>query len=173
MAASVSRFDESSLRPPAGVGPSRSPAARIGKYEVEREIGCGGLIKVFRGFDREIDRPVALKVLTAVADLGMVSRFRREVADIARLRTPRVVSIYELGEHVGFPFAALQAPSDNDLKQLLLCQSPLTLLQKMLILWQVGEGLQAAYQAGVAFVRLRPSGVALDRDGQAAIHDFG
>ncbi len=173
MAASVSRFDESSLRPAAGAGPSRSPAARIGKYEVEREIGCGGLIKVFRAFDREIDRPVALKVLTAVADHAVVARFRREVADMARLRTPRVVSIYELGEHVGFPFAALQAPSDNDLKHLLLCRSPLTLLQKMLILWQVGEGLQAAQQAGIGFVRLRPSGVALDRDGQAALHDFG
>jgi len=173
MAASVTQFEESSLRAAAGAGLSRSPAARIGKYEVEREIGCGGLIKAFRGFDREIGRPVALKVLTAANDLSIVTRFRREVADMARLRTPRVVSVYELGEHVGFPFVAMQAPTDNHLRQLLLCESPLTLLQKMLILWQVGEGLEAAHQAGLAFVRLRPSGVALDRDGQAALHDFG
>src|SRR5438094_529283 len=145
MAASASQFDESSLRPAVAAGSSRSPAARIGKYEIEREIGRGGLIKVFRGFDREIGRPVALKVLTGVADHGVVARFRREVADMARLQTPRVVSIYELGEHVGFPFVAMQAPTDNDLKQLLLCRSPLTLLQKMLILWQVGEGLDAAH----------------------------
>src|SRR5215831_12332025 len=93
---------------PADVHTARPAVTRIGKYEVEREVGGGTRVRVFRALDRDTGRPVTLKVLTDIADRLLHERFRREVAAAARLRHPAIVSVYELGEHVGLPFAALQ-----------------------------------------------------------------
>jgi TonB family protein len=147
--------------------------ARIGKYEVEAEIGHSATVKVFRALDRDTGRPVTLKVLTDVADRVLVERFRREVAAAAGLRHPRFIAIYELGEHVGLPFAAMQHLDGDGLRGAIQTQRSLTLLEKMLIMWQVAEGVQAAYRGGLSYVGIRPSGIALAGDGSVTIQDFG
>ncbi len=154
-------------------GSPRPAPARIGKYEIESEIGQGALVKAFRAFDRDTGRPVTLKVLTEVADRGLVERFRREAAAVSRLHHRSIIGIYELGEHVGLPFVAQQHLGDDNLRGAIRNQTSLTLLQKMLILWGVAEGLQTAHLAGLTQVGLRPGGIALGRDGSVTIQDFG
>ena len=170
----------SSAKGPAGRGRSlssnggrRATTARIGKYEVEAEIGHSSIVGVFRAFDRDIGRPVMLKVLTDVADRSLIERFRREVAMAANLRSRSVIAIYEAGEHVGLPFAAMQHLGDDNLREAIQSRRPIPLLQKMRVMWQVAEGLQAAYRGGLPYVGLRPSGIALDSEGTATIQDFG
>jgi len=148
-------------------------SARIGKYEVEAEIGESATVKVFRALDRDTGRPVTLKVLTDVADRALVERFRREIATAAGLRNRSFIAIYELGEHVGLPFAAMQHLDGDTLRRGIQTQRALTLLQKMLIMWQVAEGVQAAYRGGLSYVGIRPSGIALASDGSVTIQDFG
>ncbi|HJT89637.1 MAG TPA: TonB family protein [Bryobacteraceae bacterium] len=159
--------------PAPGGAALRSVSARIGKYEVEDEIGHTPWMKAFRAFDRDTGRNVILRVLTDVGNRPAIERFRREVAAAANLRTRQMVAIYELGEHVGLPFAALQDLGKDHLRQLIREQRPLTLLQKMLIMWQVAEGAQAAHRGGLSYVGIRPSGIALPGDGAAVIQDFG
>lgn len=159
--------------PAPGGAALRSVSARIGKYEVEDEIGHTPWMKAFRAFDRDTGRNVILRVLTDVGNRPAIERFRREVAAAANLRTRHMVAIYELGEHVGLPFAALQDLGKDHLRQLIREQRPLTLLQKMLIMWQVAEGAQAAHRGGLSYVGIRPSGIALPGDGAAVIQDFG
>jgi len=153
--------------------PERPALPRIEKYEVETEIGRGDLVRVFRAFDRSLGRPVTLKLLTDLGGSALTRRFRAEVASIAKLRSPHLIAIYGLGEHVGLPFAAMQVLGEDDLGQAIRNQRELTLLQKMLILGQVAEGVRAANQGGLSYVGLRPSGIALGDDGKAIIQDFG
>jgi len=157
--------------------PSRLPVwPRIEKYDVETEIGRGDLVRVFRAFDRDLSRPATLKVLTDVAGSALTRRFRAEVASVGKLRSPHIIAVYGLGEHVGLPFAAMQVLGDDDLRQAIRTKRPLSLLQKMLILWQVAEGVRAANLGGLAHVGLRPSGIAIDSSANGAnaiIQDFG
>src|SRR6516225_7274054 len=97
-------FDNPRWNRLAEMTPSSAPP-RIGKYEIREEIGHEVLVSVFRAVDRDIGRPVTLKVLTDVTNLGIRTRFRREVATIAKVRNDSVAAVYELGEHAGFPFA--------------------------------------------------------------------
>jgi len=131
------------------------------------------VVRVFHARDRATGRRVTLKVLTDLADHARVERFRREVAAVANLRSASLVSIYELGEHVGMPFAALEYLGDDHLGHAITGRRPFTLLDKMRIMWQVAEGVQAAHQAGLAHVGLCPSGIALCPDGSAKVQDFG
>ena len=154
-------------------GHQRAVPGRIGKYEVEAETGHTSLGRVFRAFDRDTGRPVSLAVLTEVAGRPLAERFRREVAIAANLRCASLAAIYELGEHLGLPFAAIEYLGDDTLRRAIDARRPLTLFQKTLIMWQVAEGLQAAHGAGLAHVGIRPSGIALGAGGRAIIHDFG
>lgn len=154
-------------------GHQRAVPPRIGKYEVEAETAHTPLGRVFRAFDRDTGRTVSLAVLTEVAGRPLAERFRREVALAANLRTPGVVAIYELGEHLGLPFAAMQYLGDDTLRRAIDERRSLTLLQKALIMWQVAEGLQALQEGGLICAGIRPSGIALDAGGHAAIQDFG
>lgn len=170
----IKPYDEG--RPLRPKRPQRPVSPRIEKYDVETEIGHGDLVRVFRAFDRDLGRPVTLKVLTDLAGSALTGRFRAEVATAGKLRNPHIIAIYALGEHVGLPFAAMQVLGDNDLRQTIRAKRPLSLLQKMLVLWQVAEGVRAANLGGLAHVGLRPSGIALE-DGSGGAHaiiqDFG
>ena len=147
--------------------------AHIGKYEVEAEIAERSRVQVFRGFDRDTGRPVTLKILADIADLELHDRFRREVAVAAKLRHPSIIAIYELGEHVGLPFAAMQHLEGEDLKEVMKAAKPLTLLGKMLIMWQVAEGVRAAHRGGLSHLGIHPAGIVLAGDGHVTLQDFG
>src|SRR6266436_6052231 len=67
----------------------------------------------------------------------------------------------------------MQHLGDDDLRRAIKTQRPLTLLQKMLIMWQVAEGARAVHCGGLAYIGIRPSGIALASDGRATIQDFG
>src|SRR5262245_1281919 len=73
---------------------------RLGSYEVQALIGSGGMASVYGGFDHNLLRPVAIKVLSAAAaaDPSFAARFRQEARLIASLRHPHVVQVYDFGE---------------------------------------------------------------------------
>ncbi len=157
----------------SSIGSGVSVSTRIGKYEVDTEASGGSIVRVFHAWDRATGRRVILKVLTDVADLRRAERFRREVAAMANARNPRLVAIYELGEHVGMPFAAAEYVGDDHLGHVICGDRSLTLLEKMRAMCQVAEGVQAAHSGGLAYVGLHPRGIALCADGSAKVQDFG
>ncbi|HLK50225.1 MAG TPA: TonB family protein [Bryobacteraceae bacterium] len=157
----------------SSAGNGRTASTRIGKYDVEGEIGGGTSVRVFHGWDRATGRRVTLKVLTDVAETLRAERFRREVAAVANLRSPNLISIYELGEHVGMPFVAAEYLGEEHLGRAIAGARTFSALEKMRVMWQVAEGVRAAHRGGLAYVGLRPSGIALGADGSAKIQDFG
>ena len=75
--------------------------SKIGKYTVEAELGRGGFGRVYRSFDPDVKRQVAIKVLTAESDPELVRRFQIEVGTTGNLRHNNIVTLYECGEQSG------------------------------------------------------------------------
>src|SRR6476620_4991137 len=98
--------------------------SRIGKYDILAEIGNGTLVKLFRASDRDTGRRVVLKLLAQSQDHRLVELFRRTVATAARLHHRNLITIYELGENNGQPFAVMQDLDGRELASAIKGQPP-------------------------------------------------
>lgn len=143
------------------------------RYELGECLGEGGMGQVFKAFDRRLGRPVALKFLTQ-EDPAMRRLFRREARIQARLEHRHVLPIYDRGEWGGRPFLAMRYVAGGTLAEV---DDALSLGQKVRLLIQVAEGLDAVHRAGLLHRDVKPSNVLVARmaDGEleALITDFG
>ena len=146
---------------------------RIGKYEIQSELGRGGFGRVYRAYDATVGRLVAVKVLTAEAGKDLLTRFKNEAAAAGNLHHENIVTIYEFGEDKGLPFIAMEFLEGEDLQQVIASRRPLTLLQKLSIMSQVAEGLYCAHRHGVVHRDVKPANIRLLPDGAVKIMDFG
>src|SRR5258708_19641330 len=90
----------------------------IGRYRVLGLLGQGAMGIVYRGRDEALERDVALKVMSlGQADADARGRFQREAKAAGRLQHPNIITIYELGEHQGSPFMALELLEGVDLQR--------------------------------------------------------
>ncbi|WP_051217878.1 serine/threonine-protein kinase [Nocardioides insulae] len=151
----------------------------FGRYRVDRELGRGGMGVVYAATDRELGRPVALKVVSA--DLGgaeeFLARFAREATLLARLDSPHVTAIYSYGEHEGNPYIATQLVPGGDLGALLGQRGPMPPQTAAAVCAQIADALADAHRAGVIHRDVKPSNVLL-RDPNALqphayLCDFG
>ncbi len=147
--------------------------SRLGRYEVLAELGRGGFGHVYRGLDPTLGSPVAIKMLIAGGDQGMLTRFRGEAAAARRLRHPNIITVYDFGEQDGAPFIVMELLDGRDLEWVITTRYPLTMLHKLQILAQVASGLRHAHAAGIIHRDVKPANIMLLRDGSIKIMDFG
>jgi eukaryotic-like serine/threonine-protein kinase len=147
---------------------------QIGRFRVLDIVGEGAMGVVFRGRDESLDRDVALKVMRAgAADAEDKERFLREARAVARLQHPNIVTIYELGEHEGSPFIAMELLEGVDLQRAIeggLRPNPRVTLP---IVLQLLAGLGHAHDHGIVHRDVKPSNLFLPRGRPAKIMDFG
>jgi len=148
---------------------------RIGRYRILEVLGQGAMGIVYRGVDETLDRQVAIKVMSGShgADMDARARFKREAQAAARLQHPNIVTIYELGEHEGSPFIALELLEGIDLQGAIetgLRPGPKATLPVVL---QILRGLGHAHEQGIVHRDVKPSNVFLPRGRPAKIMDFG
>ncbi len=146
---------------------------RIGRYEVQAELGRGGFGRVFRAFDPTVGRLVAIKTLTASGEQDMLTRFRNEAAAAGRLRHQNIVIIYDFGEHEGAPFLVMELLDGEDIERIITNNRPLTLLKKLDIMMQSAAGLHHAHSKGIVHRDVKPANIMLLSDGSVKIMDFG
>ncbi len=149
---------------------------RIGKYEVVKLLGRGGMGAVYRAFDPVLEREVALKVMLpeAAGDPEHKQRFEREARAVARLSHPAVVTVFDLGYHTdGSPYIVMELLRGLDLYGRLKQEPALSLAEKTSIVAQVLDGLGHAHKAGIVHRDIKPANVFLTEDGSARIMDFG
>ncbi len=146
---------------------------KIGKYEIQAELGQGGFGRVYRAFDPTVGRPVALKILMTEGNRDLLTRFRNEATSAGNLQHRNIVTIYDFGEFSGRPYLVMELLEGEDLTQTISSGKKLTLLQKMNVMDQVADGLECAHSNGVVHRDVKPANIRLLPDGTVKILDFG
>ncbi|HEY3987921.1 MAG TPA: protein kinase [Acidobacteriaceae bacterium] len=151
--------------------PKSPTLSRIGRYDVICELGRGGMGIVYRGEDKLIGRDVAIKTLTEVTP-ELRERFYVE-ARSGILSHPNIVTVYELGEHEGSPFIAMEFLAGESLDKILRQRGRLPVLETLSIVEQLCAGLGYAHQHGLVHRDVKPANVIVLPDGRSKIVDFG
>jgi eukaryotic-like serine/threonine-protein kinase len=148
---------------------------RIGKYEVIDLLGRGGMGLVYRAFDRQLNREVAIKTVTEgfTGDQEMLKRFYQEAAKTGALRHPNIVTVYDLGEQDGFPYIVMEYLSGDPLDRLIQSGKAQSLGYKLKILEQVCYALGYAHRNDVIHRDVKPANVIVQPDGAVKLLDFG
>lgn len=147
--------------------------SRLGRFEIQAEIGRGGFGQVFYALDPLMNRAVAIKVLTATEDVGSLNRFKNEATAAGNLRHENIITVYEFGQSGEVPFLVMEYLNGEDLLSVIRNQTPLSLYQKVRIMDQVADGLHCAHQNGVLHRDVKPANIMLLKDGGVKIMDFG
>src|SRR5882762_3979274 len=151
-----------------------SANSTLSHYRIVSKIGAGGMGEVYLAQDTRLDRRVALKILPAdvTSNRDRMDRFVREAKAAAALNHPNIAHIYEIGEHEGTNFIAMEFVEGMTLREKI--HRERTELKKLLrYLQHVAEGLAKAHAAGIVHRDLKPDNVMVTRDGHAKILDFG
>lgn len=152
------------------------PGQRIlGEYELLEWIGQGGMGMVYRARHHRLQRDVALKLLSAgpwASDL-FVARFQQEAQHAARLQHPNIVTIYEIGEHRGLIYYAMELVEGVSLDVQLEREGPLQPRAAAALLGNVAEAVDYAHRLDVLHLDLKPGNVLMAATGVAKIADFG
>jgi formylglycine-generating enzyme required for sulfatase activity len=148
---------------------------KLGKYEIEGEIGHGSMGIVYRARDPMIGRAVALKTMSPSleTDEKFAQRFVTEARAAGSLSHPNIVTIYEIGLEGNMPFIAMEFLEGTDLERLIATHAPLPLLRKLDICLQICRGLQYAHEQGVIHRDIKPANVVVLKNGGVKIVDFG
>lgn len=147
------------------------PPEYFEEYRLRRRVGRGGFGEVFLGHDLLLDRPVAVKFISAAhPDAKMRDRFLSEARAAARLQHPNVVSIYRVGEVQGRLFIVSEYLRGKSLAAL---PRPMGSGQVLAIGVGLARGLAAAHRAGVLHRDIKPANAALTHDGEPKLLDFG
>jgi hypothetical protein len=146
-----------------------------GDYEVDRELGRGGMAAVFKATELPLKRTVALKVL--LPELGLTAtaaeRFKREASLVAGLDHPNVVQVYRVGQVGGIFYIAMRFVEGRSLHSILEAQGALPLSAVLAILRGATRGLAFAHQRGVVHRDVKGGNILVDSDGRVLLSDFG
>ena len=150
-------------------------AAFADRYDIERELGHGGMATVYLARDRKHDRRVALKVLRPelVSSLG-ASRFLREIAIAAHLAHPHILTLIDSGETAtgGFLYYVMPFAEGESLRERLAREGPLPVVETTRLLREVADALAYAHTQGVVHRDIKPDNVLLLGQ-HAVVVDFG
>ncbi len=156
--------------------------SRLGGYEIEAELGRGGMGIVYRARQLNADRLVALKVirmdrlaaLTATERRQWLERFHREAQLVASLDQPdQIVTLHEIGEHDGQPYFTMRLVTGGTLAQRLKQADRPRPRDSARLLATVARAVHYAHQRGILHRDLKPGNVLLDDEGRPLVSDFG
>ena len=145
----------------------------LGHYRIESQLGEGGMGVVYRAHDIHLDRPVAIKVLSAdaVSDPERKKRFVQEARTASALNHPNIVHIYDIGEWNGMDYIAMEYISGKTLGEIAKA-GPLAI--RDLVTWaaQAADALAAAHRAGIIHRDIKPANIMVTEAGLVKVLDF-
>ena len=145
---------------------------KIGRYEILGELGRGAMGRVYRAFDPNIGRQLAIKTIPLnPADEELGWRFRREAQAAGVLSHPNIVTIYDAGADEGFLYIAMELVNGETLQQIL-SRGPLPVEQAILLAQQVAAALDHAHAREIIHRDIKPANIMV-QEGQAKVTDFG
>ncbi len=146
-----------------------------GRYQIIEELGQGGMGKVYKAFDKEVNVRVALKLVKPeiAADKNTIERFRNELKVARDISQKNICRMYDLGRDAETYFITMEYVSGEDLRSFIRRARRLDIGTAISIARQVCEGLSEAHRLGVIHRDLKPSNIMIDQEGNAKIMDFG
>src|SRR5262245_60723377 len=150
-----------------------APGTRLGPYEIQAPLGAGGMGEVYRAQDTRLNRPVAIKFLSAdTADASARRRFQQEAQTASSLNHPHILTVFEAGEWEGRHYLVTEFLDGGTLKEWARAE-PRTWRQIVDLLVGVADGLAAAHAAGILHRDIKPENILVTRNGYAKLADFG
>jgi eukaryotic-like serine/threonine-protein kinase len=149
---------------------------RIGRYQVEREVGRGSMSIVYKAFDPRIDRYLAVKVLREqfARDVTSRQRFLREARAAGGLGHPSIITVFDVGQIDGVPYMAMELLDGETLADRLASGRQLGLREVLDLAIQLGSALAYAHHRGVIHRDIKPANIHFDPEtGVAKLLDFG
>ncbi len=145
----------------------------LGHCVIRALLGEGGMASVYRGYQPNLDREVAIKVLPPAyaADPGFVERFKLEARAMARLAHPHIVTIHDAGEELGRLYIVMAYVPGGTLKQRM--GQPMDVRSVVPVIKDVASALSYAHERGIVHRDVKPVNVLIDNDGRAILSDFG
>jgi Tol biopolymer transport system component len=153
---------------------SLAPGTRLGRFEILKALGAGGMGEVYRARDTRLDREVAIKILpeSVAQDPVRLARFDREAKAVAALSHPNILALHDAGTEDGTTFAVMELLEGETLRDRI-SHGPIPLRRAVDIASQIARGLAAAHAKGLVHRDLKPANLFLLADGQVKILDFG
>ncbi len=145
------------------------------RYKLEAELGRGGMGVVYKAFDTQLDRPVALKFLGALVDGSdeYKQRFIREAKAAAKVQHPNIISIYDIGAEDGKAFIAMEYVEGPNLHKYLKRKGRLEPREAINVMGQACSALDAVHQAGIIHRDIKPDNILIAKGGLVKLMDFG
>ena len=156
--------------------PTAAQPDRLGRYVIVKQLGAGAMGVVYKAFDPDLDRKVAIKLLRGPAFADARSRLLREAQAMAKLSHPNVVPVFDVGVHDEQVFIAMDFIDGSDLRAWLATPRPWR--EVVEVFAQAGAGLAAAHAVGLVHRDFKPDNVLLSTDPatgrlRAQVADFG
>jgi hypothetical protein len=153
---------------------SLSAGTQMGPYEILGPLGAGGMGEVYRARHVKLRREAAIKVLASevASDPERLLRFEREARAASALNHPAIVTIYDIDEHDGTSYIAMELVEGVTLRERL-GEGPFEPQEALGVAIAIAEGLARAHAAGIVHRDLKPENVMITEDGQVKILDFG
>jgi len=150
------------------------PGASLGRYRIIEQLGRGGMATVFRAFDPNLDRHVAVKVLPSYEtdDPTFTARFAHEAQTVAKLSHPNILQIYDFGEDKGFSYIVSELVGGGDLQQIMKGQ-PMPMGDVLRYLVPLAAALDYAHAQGIIHRDIKPANVLLTEQDHPILADFG
>jgi serine/threonine protein kinase len=147
----------------------------FGPYELQALLGVGGMGEVYRAYDTNKDRTVAIKLLRAEmsADASFQERFRRESRIAARLQEPHVIPVHDFGEINGVLYIDMRLVEGDNVHNILQRTGPMDPARSVAVVGQVASALDAAHASGLVHRDVKPENVLLTSNDFAYLVDFG
>ena len=147
---------------------------KLGKYQVTEQLGQGGMATVYKAYQPEIDRYVAVKVLpqALAADAQFVKRFRLEARTIARLQHPHILPLYDYGDENGILYLIMAYAEGGSLADRIR-NGAIPLPEIEHIFDEVSSALDYAHRQNVIHRDIKPDNILIDHEGHSLLSDFG
>jgi len=144
------------------------------RYRIEQRLGRGGMGEVFKAWDAQLKRNVAVKRLRGdfLQNTRALERFQTEARSLAKLSHENIVQIFDIGQDQEGPFLVMELVSGRDLAEILE-SGPLPLRQRVKLTLQLCGGLSMAHAAKIVHRDIKPANILITEDGRSKLTDFG
>jgi protein kinase-like protein len=150
------------------------PGIQVGRYEIQRRLGRGGMGTVYVAHDPVLGRMVAIKMFAGDLDVPDArERFAREARAAAALSHPNIVTVFDFGEFASQPYIVMEYVPGDTMANLIRRKAPITIADKLRWMEELCSG--AGYAHGMSLVHrdIKPANLMIDRSGRVKILDFG